>query len=66
MLDLKYKPPPAPAKTELEVTAEKIGVTTAKLQAMRVYVEMLKRSDKRIKQSTIRSKVLQKFKIHLT
>lgn len=56
------KPPP---KTELEQTAENMGITPAKLKSMREYAKLLRFHDKRMKPSTIRKKILEKYKIRL-
>lgn len=53
-------------KTELEQTAESLGITPAKLKSMREYAVILRKSDKRMKESTIRKKILEKYKIKLT
>ena len=52
-------------KTELEQTAENLGITPAKLKSMREYAMILRRSDSRMKPSTIRRKILEKYKIKL-
>lgn len=56
------KPQP---KTELEETAERLGISPAKLKSMREYAINLRKSDRRMKMSTIRKKVLEKYKIKL-
>lgn len=50
---------------ELIQTAESMGITPAKLKAMREYAANLVKQDKKMKQSTVRKKVLEKFKIKL-
>lgn len=50
---------------ELTIAAESIGVTPAKLKAMREYAGLLRQQDKRIKESTIRRKICEKFKVKL-
>lgn len=50
---------------ELIETAEKLGVTPAKLDAMRKYAAFLRNSDRRIKEATVRKRILEKFKIKL-
>jgi hypothetical protein len=45
--------------------AEAMGITPAKLQAMKEYAANLVRHDKKMKQSTVRRKTLEKFKIKL-
>lgn len=56
--------PPKP-KSELEQTAERLGITPAKLDAMRKYAVFLRKSEPRIKESTVRKRILEKFKIKL-
>jgi hypothetical protein len=56
---------PIDPRTELEETAGKLGITPAKLKAMREYAIFLRRSDKRMKQSTVTRKIKEKFKIKL-
>lgn len=50
---------------ELIKQAESMGITPAKLKAMKDYAAILVKQDKRIKPSTVRKKVLEKFKIKL-
>ena len=52
-------------KTIEEQNAEILGVTPAKLQAMKEYAALLRRMDSKIKKSTVRRKVCEKFKIKL-
>lgn len=52
-------------KSELEQTAETLGITPAKLHSMREYAKILRQSDRRMKESTIRKKILEKYKIKL-
>lgn len=56
---------PKPEMTELELTAQNLGITPAKLKSMREYAMILRKSDRRIKPSTIRKKILEKYKIKL-
>ena len=54
-----------PEMTEIELTAQNLGITPAKLKSMREHAMILRRSDSRIKPSTIRKKILEKYKIKL-
>ena len=63
--DLELRPEPPQPKTELEETAERMGITPAKLKSMREYAINLRRQNPRMKMSSIRSKVLQNYKIKL-
>lgn len=56
------KPQP---KTELEQTAENLGITPAKLKSMREFAINLRRQNPKMKMSSIRSKVLLKYNISL-
>lgn len=60
--EVKDQPPVVP-KTEIELTAEKIGVTPAKLKAMREYAALLRKGDNKIKEVTIRKRICEKFKV---
>lgn len=66
-LSCDVTPPAAEAqpKSELEITAAKMGITPAKLKSMREYATFLRRSDRRMKESTIRRKICEKYKIKL-
>lgn len=59
----------APAKTQNQIEAEGLGVSEGKLIAMRQYareiVQQAKAKGEKIKESTVRSKVLKKFNIKL-
>lgn len=71
--DLEFKPPTvtegaaelAPKRETPEQEAARLGVTVAKLTAMKSYAALLVKLDKRIKPSTVRKKVAEKFKIKL-
>lgn len=52
-------------KPELIAEAEKMGITPAKLNAMKEYAALLRRTDKRMKQSAIKKKICEKFKVKL-
>lgn len=52
-------------KPDMATEAARIGVTPAKLSAMRSYASLLRTQDSKMKESTIRKRVCIKFKVKL-
>lgn len=52
-------------RTEPEKTAEALGISVAKLQSMRQYAVELRRANPKIKETTVRIRILEKYHIKL-